>query len=88
MLSASLGIMSDVRRVLPADLAVGDRIYLAPLAPFSGRVLDAAERVAASAGPVAVTGFGGASGAGTVVVRTGVFDALVPCGHRVAVVVE
>jgi len=79
--------MPDVNRVLPGQLCVGDEIYLAPLAPFTTRPLTDADR-AACASPVTVTGFGNRSAAeGTMLVRTEVFDAVVPLTHRVAVVV-
>lgn len=80
--------MAYVNRVLPVELAVGDRILLNPLAPFATRQLTSEDR-AAAAGPTQVVGFGAYTrGQGTVLVRTAVFDADVPVNHRVAVVSE
>lgn len=79
--------MTHIERVLPADLKVGDRIFLHPLHPYATRPLTREEHRAARHTPVAVTGFGAYDCAlGTVMVHTGIFDAIVPAEHRVAVV--
>ena len=81
--------MSDVRRVPPVELTVGDRIYLHPLAPFATRELSRDEQAAAGVGPVQIVGFGASQrGREAVLVLTEIFDALVPFNHRVAVVSE
>lgn len=79
--------MAQITRVLPAELQVGDRIFLHPLHPFATRELSREEHRAAGVAPVEVTGFGEYDRAmGTVLVRTGIFDAVVPAEHRIAVV--
>lgn len=77
--------MTEIERVAPAELQVGDLIYLNPLQPFATRELSREERRTASVGNVEVTGFGEYDRSrGTVVVRTGVFDAAVPDHHLIA----
>lgn len=79
--------MTHIERVLPADLQVGDRIFLHPLHPYATRPLTREEHRAAGLTPVAVTGFGAYDRTlGAVLVRTGIFNVLVPVEHRVAVV--
>lgn len=79
--------MTNIRRVLPADLVVGDCIYLKPLHLFATRELSREEYMDSGVGPVEVIGFGEFDrSAGTILVRTALFDARVPVDHRVAVV--
>lgn len=68
--------MSEVTATPPAQLCVGDRIHLAPLTRYAVSETTQEQRVAACAGPVAITGLDRDGGA--IVVRTSVFDAAVP----------
>lgn len=78
--------MSEVQPTLPAQLCVGDRIHLAPLTRYALTETTREQRVAACAGPVAITGLDRDGGA--IVVRTGVFDVSVPSTVEVGRVVD